>query len=124
MQQSIISSFSIASVRLGADYLTKNFPWRGTETMPHEKLDYHVTMFDLGIGEHERVDDHVRAAKAELLVHEAELDVLHHDCSWAIWLHRPFIEREATIDVSPSMSGALALMRVALMIRLKAPAAE
>jgi hypothetical protein len=119
MHSAVTSHFTIASSRLDAAYLAMRFPWRVIEAVaPHGQLDYHITEFDLGIGEHDRVDRHLVAAKAVLLAHEPALDSLHHDCNYTLWIGYLFPAKNAAFDISSSLSAAFGLLRVDLMIQL------
>jgi hypothetical protein len=75
-------------------------------------------VFDLGIGEHDRVDHHLAAAKAALLLQEPRLDSLRADCKFALWVSYRFPKTDAAINVSPSVSAAFGLLGVELICHL------
>src|SRR5438477_167303 len=120
MHHSVTSRFSVISAKLASDYLAQRLPWRVTEaTAPNDKMEFHVTAFDLGIGEHSRVDDHLAAAKHALLAHETELDSLSGDCKYALWVAYGFPATEGAFNIYPSTSAALTLLQVELIFHLK-----
>ena len=119
MNQGVTSRFTIASMRLDAAYLATKFPWHVVDTVvPHGELGYHITTFDLGIGEHDRVDPHLMAAKAALLSQESTLDSLHRDCGYTLWIRCRFAAEDGDLSISSSLSAAFGLLRVDLMFQL------
>ena len=81
-------------------------------------VDFHVAVFDLGIGQHDRADQHLVAAKAALLSHEPKLDSLRGDCKFALWISYRFPNRDGAINVSPSVSAAFGMLGVELIFHL------
>jgi hypothetical protein len=101
MHNLVRSVFSISSRQFDAVFLTEHFPWRVIEaSSPVGKVDYYVTSFDLGIGEHDRVDYHLIAAKTEMLKHESELESLCGDCNYALWIKYRFPAKEGAININ------------------------
>ena len=83
MSHTVTSRFSVSSHRLDSEILEEVGPWRVVESAPASgSVDCHVVVFDLGIGQHDRVDHHLVAAKAALLSHESKLDSLREDCKF------------------------------------------
>jgi hypothetical protein len=73
----VTSRFSVSSHRLDFGVLQELLPWRVVETAPaSDTVEFAVAVFDLGIGQHDRVDEHLVVAKAALLSHAAKLDSL------------------------------------------------
>ena len=118
VHHTVTSRFSISSSRLDAVALGEIFSWRVAEVAPAGEVDYHVTVFDLGLGEHDRVDHHLVAAKAALLQQEPKLDSLRGDCKYALWVSYRFPAKDGAINVSPAVSAAFGLLGVELICHL------
>ena len=122
MSHTVKSRFSVSSHRLDSSILAEVCPWRIVERAPASgAVDFHVVVFDLGIGQHDRVDRHLVAAKAALLSHESKLDSLREDCKFALWISYRFPGKEGTINVSPSLSAAFGMLGVELIFHLDPP---
>ena len=122
MNRTVKSRFSIASSKLDAEFLKEEFSWPVVESSTHApdgENGYHVTVFDIGIGEHERVDQHLVAAKAALFGQEQKLNVLCGECRYALWVAYSFPSEDGAINVSHSVSAALALLQIELIFQLK-----
>ncbi len=120
MHHSVTSRFSVTSAKLDSEFLRERFPWRVTETTsPNANLDFHITTFDLGLGEHDRVDNHIAAAKHALLAHETHLDSLSGDCAYALWISYIFPPKEGAFNIYPSISAAFSLLRIELIFHLE-----
>ncbi len=99
--------------------MAQRLPWRITEaSVPDAKADYYITTFDLGIGQHDRVDHHLAAAKRELLTYETDLDSLCEDCTYALWVYYDFPASEGAFNISRSISAAFGFLRVELIFHL------
>ena len=112
------SRFSISSRKFDASFLSERFPWRVVEDVPAGQVDFNVIVFDLGIGQHDRVDDHLVAGKIELLKHESELGSLYGDCDYALWVRYQFPAKDGAINIGHSLSAAFSLLRVELIFHL------
>jgi hypothetical protein len=116
----VTSRLSILSSKLDAAFLGEQFPWRVIEaTAPNDKLEFFCTLFDLGVGQHDRVDNHLAAVKRAMLAHELNFDVFSGDCKYVLWISYQFPMEEGAFNVYPSVSAAFALLRVELVFRLK-----
>ena|SRR5579862_1453806 len=119
MSHVVKSRFSISSPRFDAGFLTEMFPWRVVETDAADQTHPHITVFDLGVGEHHRVDSHLVAAKAALLKHESDLDsICGDDCGFVLWISYRFPTKDGAININPSASAAFGLLRVELVFHL------
>jgi hypothetical protein len=122
MKSTVTSRFSISSTRFDSKYLKEIFPWSVLESSTlasRKKVGFHVTVFDLGIGKHVRIDQHLTVAKTALLKHESELNSLFGECKFALWITYWFPPKDGAINVSDSISAALGLLRVELIFHLK-----
>ena len=118
MHHIVTSRFSISSRQYDPSFLTGIFPWRVIESATADKVVFHVAAFDLGIGQHDRVDSHLVAAKAALLVHESQLNSLCEDCKYALWVSCRLPATEAAFNISHSVSAAMGLLKVELVFQL------
>jgi hypothetical protein len=122
MQDSVRSEFTISSPKLGVEEIASMFPWRITEaTAPNEKLKFpdYITAFDLGLGEHERVDHHLVAVKHELLAHEKQLHLIGEECGYALWIYYKFCGSEGAFNIHPSLHAAFALLQVEVVFHIR-----
>lgn len=120
MPHSVRSRFSIFSERLSCDDLTQCLPWKVLEAArPSDMLSGFVTTFDLGIGEHERVDHHLTAAKHTLLAYERELELLLDECRYGLWVFYDFPASEGAFNIQPSLHSAFGFLRVEIIFHLK-----
>ena len=122
MPHSVTSRFSIFSPRLGADNLTQRFPWPVVEaSSPDEKrIPGYFTVFDLGAGQHDRVDNHLAAVRHILLAHERDLDPLcEGDCKYALWVYYEFPATEGAFNIHPLIHAVFAMFRVEVVFHLK-----
>lgn len=119
MSHTVTSRFSVSSHRLAPAILQDVCPWSVVETAPASvAVDFHVVVFDLGVGQHERVDQHLVAAKAALLPLESKLDSLRGDCQFALWVSYRFPSGDGAINVGSSVSAAFGLLGVELIFHL------
>jgi hypothetical protein len=119
VSHTVTSRFSVSSHRLTPAILQEQFHWPVVE-IAHASgtVDFHVVVFDLGIGQHDRVDQHLVAAKAALLSLESKLDSLRGDCQFALWISYRFPSRDGAINVGSSVSAAFGLLGVELIFHL------
>jgi hypothetical protein len=120
MPNSVKSHLIFCSKRFTADYLCQHFSWHVLEpaTPPDEHSLVHITAFDLGVGEHERVGDHLEAVKHVLLAHEKELEALMGDCKYALLVYYEF-SGDGTFSVPPSVHATLAMFHVEVIFHPK-----
>ncbi len=120
MPHVVKSRFSICSSRIGAEYLIQEFPWPVVEAVsPNAKIDANILTFDLGVGQHERVDEHLAAVKRVLLAHEKELDTFSKDCSYALWLLYAFPAAEGALNLRPNILAAFGMLNIEIIFNLK-----
>ncbi len=120
MTENVSSAFSITSKTLDADYLSRLFPWPVTEVRkPDDTIDYTITVFDLELGQHTRVDHHLTAAKQSLLKKETDLIVLSYDCNYALWVYYHFPNGQGAFNLSESLLAAFGFLRVGVVFHLK-----
>ena len=121
MPHSVKSGFSISSPRLGAEYLSHRFAWPVIEaTSPDNKIPAYITVFDIGAGQHERVDHHLEALGHILLSHERELQLLcDEDCKYALWIYYEFPAAEGAINIPSSTHVIFAMFRIEVIFHLR-----
>ena len=120
MPNTVRSQFSISSPQLDADCFRDVFPWRVLDAKSAtEQFPQHITVFDLGIGKHERVDAHLSAVRHELLARANDLDPFTGDCHFALWVYYDFPAAEGAFNLHPSIHAAFAMFRVEVIFHLK-----
>ncbi len=120
MTERVFSEFTIASNTLDSAYLSHHFSWPVTEAVtPNDKVNYNITTFDLGVGQHTRVADHLHAAKQALLKKETELIALSCDCHYALWVKYRFPKGEGGFNLSESLLAAFGFLRVEIIFDLQ-----
>jgi hypothetical protein len=112
----------IASPRLSAELLAHHLPWKTLETLSPvpNGFDHYATCFDLGVGEHDRVDRHLEAVKDALLAQQRELDALLGECKYALWVYYDFPIDDGAFNLFPSILAAFAFLRVEVIFHLHA----
>jgi hypothetical protein len=116
----VTSRFSVSSHRLDFGVLQELLPWRVVETAPaSDTVEFAVAVFDLGIGQHDRVDEHLVVAKAALLSHAAKLDSLRGDSNFGLWVSYGFPSRDGAINISSAVSATFGLLGVELIFHLR-----
>lgn len=119
MSHTVRSSFSVSSKTLDAKQLSRYLPWEVVEAVnPHDKIDFFLSVFDLGVGQHDRVDRHLEKATEELLKKAVDLEKLMQDCQYTLWVQYRFTENEGAINVPYLLSSRLAHLQVELVFHL------
>ena len=103
----------MVSSRLNAEMLTSHLPWKvlETQTVARDGADQYLTTFDLGIGKHERVEQHLEALKDAILAQQRELGYLLGDCEYTLIVYYEF-PMEGAINLSSSIQAAFAFLRI------------
>ena len=78
----------------------------------------HIATFDLGEGQHARVDSLLSATLQSLLRNEKELQELAEQCSYTLWVRYQFEPGEAAFNLSESLMANFALLHVELVFQL------
>jgi hypothetical protein len=118
-EDSVSSRFSIASGTLESACLSHHFSWPVVEAVrSNDEIDYHVTMYDLGLGRHTRVDKHLDSAIKTLLEKETELGRLSNECHYTLWVHYCFPKGEGAFNLSQRLLAAFAFLRVEVIFHL------
>jgi hypothetical protein len=116
---SVSSRFSIVSGKLDSVYLSHHFSWPVTETeRSNDKIEYHITTFDLGVGHHARVDKHLDAAARALLEKETELSRLSSECHYALWVRYRYSKGDGAFNLSARLLAAFGFLRVEVIFHL------
>ncbi len=120
MNDNVTSVLSVSSKRLNVDLLSHYLPWKIVEaTKPNEKVDYFVTVFDLGIGHDDRVDRHLERATEELFKKLIDLEQLLDECKYTLWLRYRFSSIDGgAANIAPVISSRLAHLRIELILHL------
>ena len=120
MLHTVKSQLAVFSPQLDAECLRELFPWRVLNARAAtEQFPQHITVFDLGVGEHERVDAHLTAVRHELLAHASDLDPFAGDCHFALWVYYDFPAAEGAFNIHPPIHAAFAMFRVEVIFHLK-----
>jgi hypothetical protein len=77
-----------------------------------------MTAYDLGVGAHDRVDDHLRAVKLALFAQEPRLEQLQSDCAYTLWVHYRFAPGDGAINLRPAILTAFGHLRVEIILLL------
>ena len=117
------SQFVVFSPRLNSEMLTLHLPWKVLETLSptFKESDHFVTVFDLGTGEHERVDRHLEAAKDAVLAQHRELYALvGDDCHYTLMVYYEFPTGDVSFNLVSPIQAAFAFLRIQVVFHLRA----
>lgn len=96
------------------------FPWEIVDRQPPgEQVSAHITIFDLGLGNDERVDHHLHRVTSRLLGHLTDLEALRGECAFVIWIRYRFPATEGAANLSPALLSRLSLLQVELVFHLQ-----
>lgn len=119
MDHTVTSVFSVTSKRLGAEYLRRRLPWKIVETAePNENIDHFITVFDLGVGHHDRVDRHLERATEEMFTKLIDLEQLLAECKYTLWVRYRFPSTDGAANIPSLISSRLAHLQVDLIFGL------
>jgi hypothetical protein len=120
--ESVSSRFSITSACHDAALLAACLPWKVVESdRPHGRVDFFVTVFDLGLGRDRRVDDHLERATDALFRERDTLERLEAECGYALWVQLRSRAKEVVAAVPERIASRLAYLRVELQLRIDRP---
>lgn len=118
--ESVVSRLSVASPRYGVEALAALLPWKVVESnQPHDRVEFFVTVFDLGLGRHGRVDRHLEHATEELFKERSAIEAISAECRFALWVRLRSPGTEAVADVPEHLVSRLAYLRVGLQFQIR-----
>lgn len=120
MPHRVSSRFSIASTSISAEWLSYKIAWPITERHEaNETMPQNVSVFDLGIGDYQKVDHHLTAVKRALLGEEKVLSELAGECTYALWIDYRFPKDGGVISLPTSLQRFFTFMNVELVFHLR-----
>jgi hypothetical protein len=123
--ESVVSRFSVVSPRHGVEPLSALLPWKVVESdQPHDRVEFFVTVFDLGVGRHGRFDRHLERATEELFKERNAIEAISAECRFALWVRLRSPGSEAVADLPDHLVSRLAYLRIGLQLQIRTQGGE